>query len=76
VRGSPDHLANHERLLRVRIVWTRTGDKRFPYRAEHGTMKLKLYSGDWPTENPYTLYIDGAPAFGIGDIPSSWVIPE
>lgn len=71
-----DTMSNYERLLQARIAWTRTGNQKFPFRAQHGSLKLELYSGDWPSENPYTLYVNGAPAFGLGDLPANWSIPE
>lgn len=67
---------NYEWLLQTKIAWTRTGNPKFPFRAQHGALRLELYSGDWPSENPYTLYVDGTPAFGIGDLPATWSIPE
>ena len=63
-------------LLDRPIERERTGDARFPYRARMDGLGLDLYSGDWSSENPYTLYVDGTPAFGIGDFPSARRVPS
>ncbi len=69
-------MSNYEWLLRTKIAWTRTGNPKFPFSAHHDSLTLELYSGDWPSENPYTLYVNGAPAFGLGDLPPNWQIPK
>jgi hypothetical protein len=46
------------------------------YRATADGLALMLYSGDWPGENPYTLNVNGSPAFGLGDLPERWSLPN
>jgi hypothetical protein len=63
-------------LLGRAVEWECTGDAKFPFRARVDGLALGLYSGDWPSENPYTLYVNGSPVFGLGDLPSGWKVPD
>jgi hypothetical protein len=64
-------------LLAQPIDWQNTRESPFLWRAHYRHHLLELYSGEWPVENPYTLWVDGEPAVDLGaPLPEAWTFPE
>ena len=63
-------------IIAERIVWVRTGNPKFPWRAQFLSHTLEIYDGDWPSEAAYTLYIDGEPVGDLEGWPEQWQMSE
>jgi hypothetical protein len=65
-------MSDYKWLLSERIYWRRTSDPVFPFVAEIGRLRLELYSGEWPTEEMWIVYVNGRDEVSLGRLPSNW----
>ncbi|MEV6869005.1 hypothetical protein AB0M44_49605 [Streptosporangium subroseum] len=68
--------AASDRRHNTPIVWERTGDAQFPYRAELDRNTLIIRVNDFPAEPLYTLLINEVEVEDLEDWPKAWVRPK
>jgi hypothetical protein len=61
-----------EKYLRRHLLWTRTSDPTFPWRAMLKRVNCRLRINDFPQEAMYTLLVDGQEAGDFDDWPACW----
>jgi len=62
--------------LDVSVVWEKSADPEYPYRAEIEGEQCLVRLNDFPDEQLYTLLADGVAVADFDDWPSNWVRPE
>lgn len=70
----PQHL--HDRLVKMPIKWSHTGDAFVQFTATAGDRTLTVRVNDFPDEPLYTLLSDGRKLVDLEEWPALWVAPE
>lgn len=59
-------------LLNEPITWHDTGDAKWMWRARRGSLELAVKLNNWPADESYTVFVDGAAAYDIEEWPAAW----
>lgn len=63
------------RLLNRAVVWEATSDPEFPYSGASDGERFLVRMNDFPTENLYTVFVNGEPVLELEEWPDNWIRP-